>query len=115
VRIVGTNSNLLNRAYGVAPPARPQSASIETRAARVEDSASLASIQSVRPSGGHSSVSGAGNLERLVAATVPGRVDFDGDMTSLSAPGAYTMHGRPADRNAAAVGVQTGRSLDITG
>jgi hypothetical protein len=115
VRIAGTNSNLLARAYGVTPPARPASPSIETRAARVEDSATLASIHAVRPASERSSVSASRNLERLVAATVPGTVDFDGDTTSLSAPGAYTMYGRPADKNAAAVAVQTGRSLDITG
>ncbi len=110
---------MLARAYGVGSPAapvRPAAPGVETRAARVSDNASIASIRpadvaarvSAAPGG-----TGIANLERLVAANVPGRVDFDSPAISLSAPGNYTMHGRPADRNAAAVAVQNGRALDL--
>ncbi len=115
MRIAGTNSHLLARAYGVAPQARSVAQALEARAARVEDSTSIASIRAAQPAARPAGLNSSGGVERLVAATVPGRVDFDGDTSSLTAPGAYTMYGRPADKNAAAVAVQTGRSLDITG
>jgi hypothetical protein len=115
VRIAGTNSNLLARAYGVALQKPPTHASIHTRADGVRDTASLASIRATQPAARTEGPNASGGVERLVAATVPGRVDFDGDTSSLTAPGAYTMYGRPADKNAAAVAVQTGRALDITG
>lgn len=116
MKIVGTNSHLLARAYGVGSPyapQRPAAPSLESRAARVADSASLASIGPASVAGAASSAQAPAGIDRLVAATVPGRVDFDAPSLSLSAPGAYTMHGRPADRNAAAVGVQSGRALDL--
>jgi hypothetical protein len=116
VKIVGTNSHLLARAYGVASPtapARTSTPSIETRASRISDSATLGSIRTPDVAARVSQAAPGVNLERLVAATVPGRVDFDSPSVSLSAPGNYTMHGRPADRNAAAVAVQTGRALDL--
>lgn len=116
VKIAGTNSDMLARAYGVgspAAPARPATPSIESRAARVSDSASIASLRSPDVAARVSAATGTAGLERLVAASVPGRVDFDAPSVSLSAPGNYTMHGRPADRNAAAVAIQTGRALDL--
>lgn len=116
MKIVGTNSHLLARAYGVPSPAvppRPSTPSLESRAARVSDSANLGSIRAPEVAARVSQAAPGVNLERLVAATVPGRVDFDSQTVSLSAPGNYTMHGRPADRNAAAVAVQTGRALDL--
>lgn len=116
MKIVGTNPHVLARAYGVGSPAAPSrlaTPSIETRAARVSDSASIASIGPVKAPGAVSGPQATAGIDRLVAATVPGRVDFDAPSISLTAPGNYTMHGRPADRNAAAVAVQTGRALDL--
>lgn len=51
-------------------------------------------------------------VRRLVAGTVPGGVDFSGDQAR---PGAATLqfYRHPADRNAAATGVELGRSLDV--
>lgn len=112
---------MLARAYGVAPPrsttapAFPAPGGPAARAATVTDSASISGVRAPETAGRIAQAAPAASLDRLVAARVPGKVSFDGDVASLSAPGAYTMHGRPADRNAAATGVQTGRSLDISG
>ncbi|MFO0832798.1 MAG: hypothetical protein U0637_13280 [Phycisphaerales bacterium] len=54
------------------------------------------------------------SIQRLVAAVVPGSVDFSGS-TPSAAPGAMAFYRNPADRNAAAIGVEAGRSLDVTG
>lgn len=112
---------MLARAYGL-PPSRAAVAPgalapnpIESRAARVADIASVSGVRSPEVAARITGVDSAANVSRLVAAAVPGRVSFEGEDASLSAPGSYTMHGRPADRNAAAVGVQTGRSIDISG
>ena len=52
---------------------------------------------------------------RMVAATVPGRVDFFADASDPSASSALAlpMYRHPADRNAAATGVNAGRVLDV--
>jgi len=47
----------------------------------------------------------------LVAATVPGPVTFTAPAPALG--GAYQMHRHPADRNAAATGVDLGRRVDV--
>ncbi len=54
--------------------------------------------------------------QRLVGATVPGRVDFSGDKPAQVAGGStLAMYTRPADKNAAATAVTIGRSLDVRG
>lgn len=53
------------------------------------------------------------NAQRLVAAVVPGKVDFSGSVPA-AAPGAMPLYRNPADRNAAALSVEAGRSLDVT-
>jgi hypothetical protein len=50
--------------------------------------------------------------ERLVAAVVPGGVDFSAGAPA-PAPAAIPMYRHPADRNAAAVSVQAGRMIDV--
>lgn len=55
------------------------------------------------------------NLSRLVAGAVPGRVDFSGDTPQPSGSEALPMYRRPAERNAAATGVQAGRLIDVRG
>lgn len=53
---------------------------------------------------------------RMVAATVPGRVDFFADSTEAApASPALPMYRHPADRNAAATAVNAGRVLDVEG
>lgn len=118
---IGPQMNpLVARAYGLPQAPRPASPvkapAIEARAARVQDAASVSAVRTPDVAARLSGVSAATRVRELVAATVPGRVDFDDPAVGvLSAGGSYTMHGRPADRNAAALGVQAGRSLDVTG
>ena len=52
------------------------------------------------------------NVRRLVAGVVPGGIDFSGDQAQPTS-GPLQMYTHPADRNAAATGVQSGRVLDI--
>lgn len=53
-------------------------------------------------------------LSRLVGAVVPGRVDFSEDLPRpASDPIPFYRH--PADRNAAATILNTGRVLDVNG
>ncbi len=54
----------------------------------------------------------AANFRSLVAGVVPGGIDFSGDRARPT-DAALPMYNRPADRNAAATGVQLGRILDI--
>ncbi|MFM9997119.1 MAG: hypothetical protein ACKVU4_15125 [Phycisphaerales bacterium] len=53
-------------------------------------------------------------VDRLVAAVVPGRVDFYAGEPVPSAS-AIPMYRHPADKNAAAVSVHAGRVLDVRG
>ncbi len=48
----------------------------------------------------------------LVAASVAGSVDFGG-AAPPAAPGAIAFYRHPADRNAAATGVELGRAVDL--
>ena len=88
------------RAYGVAQAVRPRSLeAIEpTEHRQRPDTAELASAS------------------RLVAARVAGNVDFtarEEAPRATEAPIAFYRH--PADKNAAATGVEAGRTLDVTG
>ena len=61
--------------------------------------------------------------QRLVAAPVPGSINFTTGTDGAFAPaasasasgGALPMYRNPADKNAAAVGVEAGRTLDVEG
>ena len=54
--------------------------------------------------------------QRLVGATVAGRVDFSGDSPKQSvSSGVLNLYAHPADKNAAATAVSIGRSLDVRG
>ena len=102
-------------------------ASLDARAARIQDVASI--TPATRTATPAASVSAPGpdpdpgdaarRLERIVSAVVPGRVDFDdarvSSASSLTVGGAYALYTRPSDKNAAATAVSVGRSLDITG
>jgi len=59
-------------------------------------------------------------VNALVAAVVPGKVDFSGEVakpttTALGAGGTYQMYRRPTDRMEAAIAVSVGRGLDVQG
>lgn len=97
-----TNPYHIARAYGLN--ALSQSRSQSPGAASVAETKANARPAHVEPSA----------AQRLVAAVVPGRVDFSGSAPQPGgAPLAFYRH--PADRNAAAVNVQIGRSLDVSG
>jgi hypothetical protein len=50
---------------------------------------------------------------RLVAAPVPGRVNFSGAAPAPDAS-SFAMYAHPADKNAAATAVSAGRLIDVT-
>ncbi len=97
-RMQGSPQVFAMRAYG-APRAMPQAAPVPQQP----------TTQPRTPT----------NVQRLVAATVPGKIDFivgaNGASTPMPATGALPMYRNPADKNAAAVGVEAGRMLDIEG
>ena len=53
-------------------------------------------------------------VARLIAGVVPGGVDFEGETPKPSAE-KIPFYRHPADRNAAATGVNLGRVLDTSG
>jgi hypothetical protein len=61
-----------------------------------------------------SAVGSRARLAGVVAAVVPGRVDFSGDVPAADAP-SLPMYRHPADRNAAATSVHAGRMIDVMG
>ncbi len=53
-------------------------------------------------------------ISQLVAARVPGGMDFDSStMTPVRSAGPYQLYARPTDRLEAATGVQCGRIIDL--
>ncbi|MCW5754198.1 MAG: hypothetical protein KIT24_05745 [Phycisphaeraceae bacterium] len=94
------------KAYGVAPQARVQPLAKAPSLPPATQEAML-----FHPQGGTKANPG---VARLVAATVPGRVDFSGDEPRPSRD-VLSMYRHPADRNAAATGIQAGRMLDVKG
>jgi hypothetical protein len=101
-----TNPFHIARAYGVSAPqsVRPQ-APVEPVAPVSRNDASGASVRK-RPS----------NIDRLVGAVVPGRIDFtDEGPRHESRSEAIPLYRHPADLNAAATNIYAGRSLDVSG
>lgn len=90
--IAPTNPFHIARAYGV-DPARPAPAAANTGPVNGPKSAQAVS--------------------RLVAAVVPGRVDFDSARPATG--GSMELYRRPADRNIAATGVGLGKVIDVSG
>ncbi|MCA9311042.1 MAG: hypothetical protein KDA21_07540 [Phycisphaerales bacterium] len=54
-------------------------------------------------------------MSRIVAARVPGGIDFETQQPTASASGALPFYRHPADRNVAAVNVEAGRLVDLNG
>ncbi|MGH7130554.1 MAG: hypothetical protein ACREJO_01220 [Phycisphaerales bacterium] len=89
----------VTRAYGPSAGVRPVQP-----AARVAAPSAVKAAAKIEPS------------SRLVAATVPGKVDFRADGPQPGAGGAaLPMYRHPADKNQAATAIQLGRSLDVSG
>jgi hypothetical protein len=95
--------NHVARAYGVKPVARVQPAQPVTSVEPVAriDAADAGSKTDPR-------------LGRLVAATVPGGVSFEGGVPKPTTS-AIPFYRHPADKNAAATAVNLGRVLDAKG
>lgn len=55
------------------------------------------------------------NAARLVAARVPGGIDFTAGDAQPTPTQSLAMYRHPADKNAAAVSVQAGRAIDVRG
>jgi len=55
------------------------------------------------------------NIEKLIAGTVKGPVDFSAASTPTSPAGAYQLYTRAADKVEASMAVQVGRAIDIKG
>ena len=108
LRLAG--SSLKVRALSEAP--RVARADVDTRASAVSrlDSFQFSSpVRTTMPA-----AAAAPAASRMVAAMVPGSVDFLSD-SSAPAGNALPMYRHPADRNAAATGVDAGRVLDVEG
>ena len=102
------------QAYGVRPSAQV------TRSAGASQNVGAVSQAPVASPIPTSAVGPATKLpsaaQKLVGATVPGRVDFSGDKPQqVTGASALQLYARPADRNAAATAVSIGRSLDVRG
>ena len=80
------------RAYGAPPP-----------------------VKSAQPASATKSAAETRKPESLVAATVPGKVNFQGTIAPTTSPDAFAMYTRSADRVEAAVGVALGRTIDVRG
>lgn len=52
-------------------------------------------------------------VARLIGGVVPGKIDFSGDEPVQT--GGINLYKHPADRNAAATGVELGRIVDLSG
>lgn len=100
MRIEGpSNPYHVSRVYGVQPPLRL------ARPDAVERAEPRAPTKELAPA----------KTSRLVAAAVPGRVDFSGDSPRPSDAASIPMYRHPADKNAAATAVNAGRILDLRG
>lgn len=117
MRIDGTNGSGFSiaptmphhvaRAYGVRPSSSAAASGV------------VATIQPPAPVAQQTS-SPSESMRRLVAAVVPGGVEFtsSGDARATREPGEgspLAMYRHPADKNAAATAVNVGRRLDVQG
>ncbi len=116
-----SNPYHLSRVYGVKTPAPTAPAAPAaniarvgiTRPAEAVGPRAADSAQGVQPVANVDRTAASASINRLIAAVVPGRVDFSGDVPQASpAPLAFYRH--PADKNAAATGVQLGRTIDLS-
>lgn len=127
MRIDGpSNPFRITQAYGLqpqAPIARPapvaapttlQRADAVSRADSVERTSPVQRTDSIASIGRATEPAAVSATSRLVAAVVPGAVDFSA-ATPMPSKAALQMYRHPADRNSAATLVALGRSVDING
>lgn len=96
VKIDATIPFHLARVYGAPPIVRPMAPS---EALRLEGASEGKSPR---------------NVSRLIAGSVPGGVDFSG-VTPQPSRASLPFYRHPADQNAAATSLATGRMVDVTG
>lgn len=109
---VNTNplSFRLAATYGVTPKARASSPTASATSATSVGSSSIAPTQTDRVDASLT------RIRPLVAATVPGKIDFSaGAPQQSTAGGTMPMYRHPYDKNAAATGVASGKAIDVTG
>ncbi len=114
-RMDAVNTNPLSfrlaAAYGVTPKAR-------TGAFAAAPTASPVATPSIVPTQTDRVDASLTRIRPLVAATVPGKIDFSANapqQTSGSANGTMPLYRHPYDKNAAATGVASGKAIDVTG
>lgn len=125
MQISGNIPPYIAQAYGL-PKARPAPPS--PAAAQTQQTAPIGKIEAVSPKGDVrqveatqdlSSIAGVQRptkIDALVAGTVHRPITFDGAATPTpSAAGSLQLYTRAADKVEAAVAVNLGRSLDVTG
>lgn len=95
----------LAQTYGVAPTMTVRPVAGPAPAERAQGIEKTAGAMRIQPA---VEAKASGPVSRLVAAAVPGSVDFSGD-TPKPSTDAMPLYRHPADRNAAATGVQAGR------
>lgn len=95
------------QAYGVRPAVQTQQAA----ASRASENAQASQI--AQPSGPSARLPSA--AQKLIGATVPGRVDFYGSTPTQTTDSSFQLYRHPAEKNAAATAVSIGRSLDVRG
>jgi hypothetical protein len=112
MQINGNNqAALLARMYGTGGVAPTRAAGV---VAKVGPSQPAAPVDKAEVKGRAPAVNA------LVAAVVPGKVDFSGESPTqsknqLGAGGTYQMYRRPTDKMEAATVVSLGRGLDVQG
>ena len=115
MQINGNNqASLLARMYGTGAAAPVKAASPTGVVGKVGPAKPAAPVDKAEVKGR------APAMNALVAAVVPGKVDFSGESTKpttagLGAGGTYQMYRRPTDKMEAAIAVSVGRGLDVQG
>jgi hypothetical protein len=97
-----TNPFHIARAYQLSSTARSTGNNATMHTARVERTPAAGSVTP------RMNV----NARRLVAGSVPGKIDFSGS-TPTPSTSAIPMYRNPAEKNAAATGVNAGRMIDV--
>jgi hypothetical protein len=105
MRIGGNIPFNVARAYGVTPPQRPAPLA---PLAPTGAPAPAAPVQ-------RDPVASNPRIEKLVAGTVPGGVDFGTASTPTTPAGPYQLYTRAADKIEATVAVELGRAIDVSG
>lgn len=108
----------LARTYGVGggKPASPAASAFSGVIAKVAPAAPVAPTEQTRAIEAATAARAqpSGKLDHLVAAVVPGKVDFSGDTARPTGP-VLPFYSRPTDRNETATVLSLGKRLDISG